>query len=61
MRASNKIFVKSMKYDTNSYTYDTTYDTKTINRNDNLYYSFLHITKKIKTYLCNPTNITDIG
>lgn len=28
MPASNKIFVKSMKYDTNSYTYDTTYDTK---------------------------------
>ena len=49
-----------MKYDTKSYAYDTKYDTKTINRNDNLYYSFLYITKKIKTYLCNHTNITDI-
>ena len=60
MPASNKISVKSMKYDTKSYAYDTKYDTKTINRNDNLYYSFLYITKKIKTYLCNHTNITDI-
>ena len=28
MRVSNKIFVKSMKYDTKTYTYDTKYDTK---------------------------------
>ena len=28
MPASNKIFVKSMKYDTKTYTYDTKYDTK---------------------------------
>ena len=31
MPASNKILVKSMKYDTKTYTYDTKYDTKIMN------------------------------
>ena len=43
MLVSDKIFVKSMKYDTKLYTYDTEYDTKTINQNDNLCYSFYNI------------------
>lgn len=51
MPASNKISVKSMEYDTKSYTYDTTYDTKTINRNDNLCYSFYILPKK-QRHIC---------
>ena len=39
----NKISTKSIKYDTKLCTYDTTYDTEIINRNDYLCYSFLHI------------------
>lgn len=40
MLAINKISIKSIKYDTKLYTYDTEYDTKTINQNDNLCYIF---------------------
>ena len=40
MLAINKISTKSIKYDTKLYTYDTEYDTKTINQNDNLCYIF---------------------
>ena len=43
MLAINKKSTKSIKYDTKLYTYDTEYDTKTINRNDNLCYSFYNI------------------
>ena len=49
MPVSNKIFVKSMKYDTKLYTYDTEYDTKTINQNDNLCYSFYNIAQNTTT------------
>ena len=40
MLAISKISTKSIKYDTKLCTYDTTYDTKTINQNDNLCYIF---------------------
>ena len=52
--ASNKISVKSMKYDTKSYAYDTKYDTKTINRNDNLYFSFYILPQKNKDIFVQP-------
>ena len=47
-----------MKYDTKTYTYDTTYDTKTINQNDNLCYSFYNIAQNttslfVQTYKTN--------
>lgn len=45
MLAINKISTKSIKYDTKLCTYDTTYDTKTINGNDNLCYSFTYFPK----------------
>ena len=56
MLVSDKIFVKSMKYDTKLYTYDTEYDTKTINQNDNLCYIFYILPKIINDNLCKHTN-----
>ena len=56
MLAINKISTKSIKYDTKLCTYDTTYDTKTINRNDNLCYSFCIFHKTQQIYLYKHTN-----
>ena len=56
MLAINKISTKSIKYDTKLYTYDTTYDTKIINRNDYLCYSLYILPKIINDNLCKHTN-----
>ena len=56
MLAINKISTKSIKYDTKLCTYDTTYDTKISNLDNNLCYGFLHIAQKIELDLCKHTN-----
>ena len=56
MLAINKISTKSIKYDTKLCIYDTTYDTKTINRNNNLCYIFYILPKIINDNLCKHTN-----
>ena len=62
MLVSDNIFVKSMKYDTKLYTYDTEYDTKIINQNDNLCYSFYNIAQNatnlfVQTYKLRTVSI----
>ena len=61
MIAINKISTKSIKYDTKLCIYDTTYDTKTINRNNNLCYSFYNIAQNTTSLFVQTYKYTDIG